>query len=172
QSRPVGCGLGLSEGGVVFVIGTAWLAPILPLKEPITWSDPSLKLEGPQWGHLLGLDQGGHDMLSLLVWGARPSLFIGFGSIAIGFVVGGTLGLVAGYFKGPVGELLGGLFDIMLAIPAVILALAIVAASSASVTTNTGSHIWNVTIALAIVSVPILGRITLASALAWADLGF
>src|SRR5919108_691355 len=53
-----------------------------------------------------------------------------------------------------------------------IAALAIVAASSASVTTNTGSHIGNVTIALAIVSVPILGRITRASALSWSEREF
>ena len=111
-------------------------------------------------------------MLSLLVWGARPSLVIGFGSIAIGFVIGGILGLISGYFRGLVGELIGGLFDIMLAIPAVILALAIVAATSASVTENTGSHITNVTVALAIVSVPILGRITRASALSWSEREF
>jgi len=172
RKKPFGIGAWLSLGWLVFVIAIALLAPILPLKDPITWSDPALKLQGPQWGHILGLDQGGHDMLSLLVWGARPSLLIGFGSIAIGFVVGGTLGLIAGYFKGVIGEFLGGLFDIMLAIPAVILALAIVAASSASVTTNTGSHIGNVTIALAIVSVPILGRITRASALSWSEREF
>ncbi|HEX3668813.1 MAG TPA: ABC transporter permease, partial [Acidimicrobiia bacterium] len=134
RKKPFGVGAWLALGWLVFVIGIALLAPILPLKDPINWSDPTLKLQGPQWGHILGLDQGGHDMLSLLVWGARPSLEIGFGSIAIGFVVGGTLGLIAGYFRGLIGELLGGLFDIMLAIPAVILALAIVAATSASVT--------------------------------------
>ncbi|MFL6242952.1 MAG: ABC transporter permease [Acidimicrobiia bacterium] len=170
--KKFGIGAWLALGWLVFVIGLALLAPWLPLKDPINWSDPSLKLEGPQWGHLLGLDQGGHDMLSLLVWGARPSLVIGFGSIAIGFVVGGILGLISGYFRGLIGELLGGLFDIMLAIPAVILALAIVAASSASVTENTGSHITNVTVALAIVSVPILGRITRASALSWSEREF
>jgi peptide/nickel transport system permease protein len=172
RKKPFGLGAWLALGWLVFVIGLALLAPVLPLKDPINWSDPSLKLEGPQWGHLLGLDQSGHDMLSLLIWGARPSLLIGFGSIAIGFVVGGVLGLIAGYFKGTVGELLGGVFDIMLAIPAVVLALAIVAATSASVTQSTGSHISNVIIALAIVSVPILGRITRASALSWSEREF
>ena len=100
RKKPFGIGAWFALGWLVFVIGIALLAPILPLKDPINWSDPALKLQGPQWGHLLGLDQGGHDMLSLLVWGARPSLVIGFGSIAIGFVVGGTFGLIAGYFRG------------------------------------------------------------------------
>lgn len=172
RKKPFGVGAWLSLGWLVFVIGVALLAPVLPLKDPLNWQDTHLKLQGPQWGHLLGLDQAGHDMVSLLAWGARPSLFIGFGSIAIGFVIGGIFGLIAGYFRGFIGELLGGLFDIMLAIPAVILALAIVAATSASVTTNTGSHITNVTVALAIVSVPILGRITRASALSWSDREF
>jgi peptide/nickel transport system permease protein len=172
RKKPFGVGAWLALGWLVFVIGIALLAPILPLKDPINFSDPSLKLQGPQWDHILGLDQGGHDMLSLLVWGARPSLVIGFGSIAIGFVIGGILGLISGYFRGLVGELIGGLFDIMLAIPAVILALAIVAATSASVTENTGSHITNITVALAIVSVPILGRITRASALSWSEREF
>jgi peptide/nickel transport system permease protein len=172
RKKPFGIAAWLALGWLVFVVSLALLAPVLPLKDPINWSDPSLKLQGPQSAHLLGLDQAGHDMLSLLIWGARPSLVIGFGSIAIGFVIGGIFGLIAGYFRGFIGELLGGLFDIMLAIPAVVLALAIVAATSASVTQNTGSHITNVTIALAIVSVPILGRITRASALSWSDREF
>lgn len=170
--RKFGITAWLALGWLAFVVALALLAPVLPLKDPINFSDPALKNQGPQMGHILGLDQGGHDMLSLLIWGARASLLIGFGSIAIGFVVGGSLGMFAGYFRGFVGEILGGLFDIMLAIPAVVLALAIVAATSASVTENTGSHVPNVIVALAIVSVPILGRITRASALSWSDREF
>jgi peptide/nickel transport system permease protein len=172
HKRKFGFTAWLATAWLGLVVSLALLAPYLPLKDPILYSDPALKNQGPQMGHLLGLDQGGHDMLSLLIWGARASLLIGFGSIVIGFLIGGTFGMFAGYFKGLVGEVLGGLFDIMLAIPAVVLALAIVAATSASVTENTGSHIPNVIVALAIVSIPILGRITRASALSWSDREF
>ena len=87
------------------------------------------------------------------------SLVIGVGAVGIGFVVGGALGLVAGYRRGWADTVISGAFDVMLSVPALILALAF--------TAFLGPEVPNVVLALGIVSIPILGRIARASTLHW-----
>ena len=115
-------------------------------------------------GHVLGTDSSGKDVLSLVVNGASASLAIGVFSIVIGFTVGGLFGILAGYFKGKVGAVLGSTTDILLAFPPLVLAISIV--------TFLGNSIWWVIVALAIVSVPVLARIARAATLSWAEREF
>src|SRR5215207_8207668 len=106
---------------LVFVVAAAVLAPVLPLDDPNA-TEGSLARQGPGTdGHLLG-----RDLLSRLVWGARSSLLLGVGAVAIGIVCGGTLGLLAGYYRRRIGTFLVGLFDTLLSFPALILALTLV----------------------------------------------
>jgi peptide/nickel transport system permease protein len=123
-------------------------------------------------GHILGTDDNGHDVLSMLVFGARASLEVAVGAVTAGIVVGGGLGLLAGYYKGGVDLLISTVFDVLLAVPALILALAL-----ASFLRGDPAHSrWPaevvLIVALGIVSTPVLGRITRASALTWSQREF
>jgi peptide/nickel transport system permease protein len=118
-------------------------------------------------GHILGGDRNGHDLLSRAVYGARNSLIVGFGAIAIGILVGGALGLVSGYYGGKLDTVVVAFLDIMLAIPALVLALALIAMLRGRV-----DDLWILVIALGIISIPILGRITRANTLVWSQREF
>ena len=118
-------------------------------------------------GHILGGDRNGHDLLSRAVYGARNSLIVGFGAIAIGILAGGALGLVSGYYGGKLDTVVVAFLDIMLAIPALVLALALIAMLRGRV-----DDLWILVIALGIISIPILGRITRANTLVWSQREF
>jgi peptide/nickel transport system permease protein len=123
-------------------------------------------------GHILGVDDNGHDVLSMLLYGARASLEVALGAVSAGILVGGSLGLIAGYYKGAVDLVISTLFDVMLAVPALILALALASFLRGD---PAKSHIpaeLVLIIALGIVSTPVLGRITRASALTWSQREF
>ncbi|MGH9213004.1 MAG: ABC transporter permease [Acidimicrobiales bacterium] len=158
---------------MVLIIAVALLAPILPLDDP-DQTFAGLQREPPvQPSHVLGGDAGGHDMLSRVIFGARTSLLIAFGAVALGWVVGGFLGLIAGYFRGRTDAVLSTLFNVLLSIPALVLALSLVAVfASSDENASNARRITVLIIALGIVSVPILGRITRASTLTWSEREF
>jgi peptide/nickel transport system permease protein len=114
--------------------------------------------------HLMGVDGSGRDVFSRMVVGTRTTLIIAVGSIAFAVIVGGALGIAGGYYGRVTRATIGGLFDVLLAFPQLILALAIVSFTSRSV--------FNITLTLAIVAVPLLGRIARASALSWSEREF
>jgi peptide/nickel transport system permease protein len=118
-------------------------------------------------GHILGGDRNGHDLLSRAIYGARNSLIVGFGAIAIGILAGGTLGLISGYYGDKLDTVIVAILDVMLAIPALVLALALTAVLRGRV-----DDLWILVIALGIISIPILGRITRANTLVWAQREF
>jgi len=157
-------GAWLAIGWMTLLFLAAILAPVLPIPDPINDADPAKAIQGPSWGHIFGLDGNGRDVFSRVVWGARNSLFIAIVAVVAGFLIGGVLGLVAGYFKGRIGGALGALTDILLAFPQLVLALAVVS--------FLGRTVFNVTLALGIVSIPILSRITRASTLTWSEREF
>lgn len=117
---------------------------------PNQWAAPSLE-------HPLGTDQFGRDMLSRVILGTRISLTVGALSISFATVVGTTLGLVAGYYRGRVDEAIMRGVDIVLSFPSILLALVVIAVL--------GPGLSNTIIALGIVYVPSMTRITRGSAL-------
>ena len=123
-------------------------------------------------GHILGVDDSGHDVLSMLVYGARSSLMIAVGAVTAGILVGGTLGLIAGYYKGVVDLIISTVFDVLLAVPALILALALASFLRGDPANARWSAEVVLIVALGIVSTPVLGRITRASALTWSQREF
>ncbi|HEX4493355.1 MAG TPA: ABC transporter permease [Acidimicrobiia bacterium] len=123
-------------------------------------------------GHLLGVDDVGHDEFSNLVLGARTSLEIGLGSVLAGILIGGTLGLIAGYFRGTIDLIISTVFDVLLAVPALILALALTAFLRGDPTKSHLPAEIVLIIALGTVSTPVLGRITRASTLTWSQREF
>jgi peptide/nickel transport system permease protein len=151
----------------------ALLAPVLPLKDPDR-SYLEIVRTGPlQPGHILGGDGNGRDMLARVIFGARTSLTIAVVAVLAGLIVGGVLGLVAGYYRGAFDGVLTTLFNVLLSIPALVLALSLVAVFANSDQDVSNARKTTVLIAaLAIVTVPILGRITRASALSWSEREF
>lgn len=118
---------------------------------------PPVWLEGGTWQFILGTDELGRDLLSRLIQGARLSLLIGLSSVVMSLIPGILLGLLAGFFFFP--QLLGPsimrLMDVMLALPSLLLAVAIVAIL--------GPGLINTVIAIAIVSLPSYVRLTRAA---------
>ena len=120
---------GLSVVGVLVLI--ALLAPLIAPHDPYA-QDLTMRMEPPVFmggtmEHLLGTDHLGRDYLSRLIYGARVSLLIGFIAAIISGVIGTALGVAAGYFGGRVDAVVTFLINVRLAMPVVLVALAVVA---------------------------------------------
>lgn len=90
------------------------------------------RLQGPSKEHLFGQDEFGRDMLLRMIWAVRYSLFMGSAAVIIGMVCGGVLGAMSGYYGKTVDAVIMRAMDILLAIPSMLLATAIVAALGTS----------------------------------------
>ncbi len=153
--------------GVIFWAAVVWLvvvifgavtASVLPLPDP-NEIDIRAKLAGPfTEGHLLGTDGLGRDLLSRLASGARVSLTISFVSVAIGMVLGGTLGMMVGYFRGVFESVVMWAMNVLLAFPALIFLLGLVA--------FVGQSMVAIIAAIAFFSIPIYARVARATTLA------
>ena len=114
-------GLLVASLAVLVALAAPWLAPHDPLR-----SDFSAGLKPPGTpGHLFGTDQLGRDLFSRVLYGARVALFIGFCTVLLTALVGGLLGLLAGFFGGWPGTILMRIADVQLSFPFIFLALTI-----------------------------------------------
>jgi peptide/nickel transport system permease protein len=116
--------------GVLVVMGAAapWLAPQDPVRQSLRARLAPPALEAPDGrAHLLGTDHLGRDVLSRLIYGARVSLAIGFAAVAVGGIVGATLGILAGFRGGWADSVVMTLADAQLAFPFILLAIGIIA---------------------------------------------
>ena len=109
--------------GLVVALGAAGADPAPRRPDQDRWPGPGSR---PAPAHWFGTDTLGRDILSRVIWGGRVSLVVGIASILMGLLIGGTVGIVAGYFRGRLGDLLMGAMDVLLSFPALLLALAIV----------------------------------------------
>lgn len=170
----VGWGGWAAVGWLGLVALSAVLAPVLPIAEP-NETFPAFARQGPSTEHVLGNDAIGRDVLARVIWGARASLVVSVAAVLFGLVVGGMLGLLAGYFRGRTETLLVSVFDVLLAFPQLVLALALVsvlATGAAGQPVSSTRRTAVLVLALGIVSVPILARITRANALSWSQREF
>ena len=125
---------GFMLGGIVLVLilAMALLAPVLAPHDPYD-QQLSRRLINPIWHadgtrtHLLGTDTMGRDYLSRLIYGARISLLIGISAMLISGIIGSTMGVLAGYFGGKVDMVISFMITVRLAMPVVLVALAVVA---------------------------------------------
>jgi len=123
RARPLGA---LSIGLIAALIVLALLAPVLTPYDPLA-QDASAQAKSPSAAHPLGTDYLGRDVLSRVIVGVRPSLGVGLVSVAIALVAGSTLGLVSGYLGGTVDLVLQRVVDVLLTLPGLVLALALLA---------------------------------------------
>ena len=163
----------LAMAWIIFVVGGAILAPYLPIPKTTETVD-GLARQGPSLAHPMGGDKIGKDVFSLTLHGGRVSLLVGFVAITLGMLIGGSMGILAGYLRGKVDAVLSIFFDTFLAIPAIILALALVAAFDPADPdlVNPTRRMFVLAGALGVVSIPVLGRIARASTMAVADREF
>ena len=119
--------------GVVLVIfavalSAPWLAPHDPFAQDLGQRlIPPVWHEGGSWTHVLGTDQLGRDYLSRLIYGSRISLLIGATAAAMSGIIGTTLGILAGYFGGRVDLVVSFIITTRLALPVILVALAVAA---------------------------------------------
>ncbi len=148
---------------VIVLIFCAIFAPFITSYDPLiqNLSDrllPPMWYESGSFAHILGTDDFGRDLLSRVIYGARISLVIGIISVGIALFFGTLMGAFAGYYGGMVDIIIMRIVDIMLSIPAILLAIVIVAIL--------GPDLFNAMIAIGIVAIPTFARITRGSVLA------
>lgn len=148
-----------SVNAVTLGVSLAWLlialvaavAPSLVSAGDPTALEPARALQGPGVAGLLGTDQYGRSVLTLLVHGARSAILIGLSASLLGAVLGGLVGLVAGYLGGVVDMVVGRVMDVLMCFPGVLLALIIAAAL--------GSTQLNLVLAVGVATIPSFYRV-------------
>jgi peptide/nickel transport system permease protein len=152
---------------VLVAVFAPLLAPYDPIQSLIGIEDvkkrtaPCIHLLGcpeDQPQHIMGTDGNVRDEFSRLIYGTRVSLMIGFTTVGFAIIVGTTLGAVAGYFGSGADNLIMRVMDVLLAFPALLLAIAIV--------TVLGRGLQNALLAIAIVTIPVYARVIRSSVLA------
>jgi|YelNatPaOPRAMG01_1025707.scaffolds.fasta_scaffold08708_3 peptide/nickel transport system permease protein len=119
---------------VLLVLAVAFLAPYLSPYNPLD-QDLQARLKPPFWDeksdprYLLGTDQVGRDLLSRLIYGSRISLSVGFLTMAFSAVLGITLGIIAGYYRGIWDSIISNCVNIMMSFPYILLAISVMAAA-------------------------------------------
>jgi len=165
--RRVGWGFWVSVAWIAIVVLAAILAPWLPIDDPEV-TQPTRVGERPPYPpgseFWFGTDQLNRDMFSRTIWGARTSLTVGFVAIAFGMLVGGTLGMLAGYFRGKFDQGVSFVFVVLLSFPALVLAILITALLDRS--------LFTISVTLGILSVAPVGRVARASTISFADREF
>ncbi|CAN5741462.1 glutathione ABC transporter permease GsiD [soil metagenome] len=174
EKTPFGLGAWLATAWLGLLLVAVVFADVLPIKDPNV-AETLPRLSPGEQGYWLGADANGRDMLARLIYGGRNSLIIAVSAVTVGFVIGGLLGLISGYFRNWIGKVLASFFDILLAIPALVLALSLVAVLKGNPGSNEGPQLGIILIliiAIGIVSIPLLARITRGNTMAWSQREF
>jgi len=150
----------LALSWLVLVVLCAIFANVLPIKDP-NFQNIVLRLEPPGPGGILGADDLGRDVLARLVFGARVSLTVSLTAVLVGSIVGGTLGLTAGFFRGWYERLVMSAVDVLLAFPALVLLLALVA--------FVGQSLSTIALVVGFLSIPAYTRVARATTLSVAQ---
>lgn len=145
---------------VTFFVLMAIFAPFLAPHDPILGNLADSYLP-PSPEHWFGTNVQGQDMLSRIIFGSRLTLGIAVLSVTIGVAMGGLLGALAGYFRGPVDAIIMRGVDIMMSIPGLLFAIAVV--------TYLGRGVVQIAIAIAILNIPIFARLLRGSLLSLRD---
>jgi len=166
KARRLGVGFWLPMSWMIVIVGVALLAPVLPLKDPTDYfiRPGERPPYPPSADHWFGTDQDARDMFSRIISGARVSLAVGFMTVTMSFIVGGTLGMVAGLVRGWFDRLVSFLFLALLSFPGLVLVILIISLINRSVLT--------ISVTLAIGGIAPVGRLARAATLSFAEREF
>lgn len=147
---------------LILVIALGLAAPFVSPRDPLeqnlrTRLKPPAWMAGGDWKHPLGTDQLGRDIASRILYGTRVSLLVGFGTVSIAAMLGIMLGLVSAFFGGLIDDVIMRIADAQLAIPFILLAIAVIGAI--------GPGLLNVVVVLGVTGWVVYARVTRASAL-------
>ncbi|MFA7414854.1 MAG: ABC transporter permease [Rhizobium sp.] len=142
---------------IAFFTLLAIAAPLLPIVDPLATSWTAIR-KAPSAVHWMGTDDIGRDILSRMIWGAQASLMAGIFSVAIAIIIGVPLGLISGYFGGWVDQVISRITEAFLALPFLIMAIALAAFLGPSLT--------NAMIAIGLSAMPVFVRLTRGQVLA------
>ena len=167
RQRNAAVGLAIIGALVLVALAAPFIAPFDP-DVPLLGKEPgivpraapcvhALGCPAEKAQHLFGIDGNGRDVFSRVVFGAQTSLRAGILTVGFAILIGATIGAVAGYVGGLVDDVLMRMMDVLLAFPALLLAIAIV--------TVLGSGLLNAQLAIGIVAIPIYARVMRASVL-------
>jgi peptide/nickel transport system permease protein len=137
--------------------------PLMTPYSPVE-ANPLETLQPPSLQHPLGTDVSGMDIFSRIVYATRINLIISIGAVGVAFLVGVPIGLLIGYYRGPVSGLIMRIFDFIQAFPVFVLGLALVSVL--------GQEIWNVAIVLAVLFTPMFARLIRAEVLSLRERAF
>ncbi|MBI1779574.1 MAG: ABC transporter permease [Proteobacteria bacterium] len=152
-------------GGVLVAaqVALAFLAPLIAPYDPTAQSVLD-RLQGPSLSFWLGTDQFGRDTLSRILWGYRASFLISLGSVVLALGLGGSLGVIAAYYRGWTERVIMRIMDLIFAFPIILLAIGIISIL--------GPQAWTTAIAIGIVYVPTFARLLRGPALVIAESEF
>jgi peptide/nickel transport system permease protein len=165
--RKLGVLFWMAIGWIVLIVLLAILAPKLPLKDPNEryinrdFGRPPYKPSSEYW---FGTDRDARDIFSRTIFGARVSLVVGFSSIAFGMIIGGSLGILAGYFRGWWDRIVSFMFLVLLSFPALVLAILI--------TTLVDRSLLTVSATIGFLAIAPIGRLARATTIQFADREF
>ena len=151
-------------GWIALVVLLAVIANLLPLPDPTYQNYAAPQNAGPGWGHLLGTDDLNRDILSRLIFGSRVSLVVGFGGAALAMVLGGIPAMFSAYRRGRVDTFLNTVSYVVLAFPAIVAVIAIVA--------FWGHQLWKITLIIGIFGAPSIFRVIRGATLTYSQRDF
>ncbi len=166
-TRRLGWAFWLCVCWLVVIVLAAVLAPWLPLKDPnanLVNRDLGRPPYSPSSEFWFGSDQDARDVFSRTIFGARVSLTVGFVAIAFGMVIGGTLGILSGYFRGWWDRIISFAFVVLLSFPALVLAILI--------TSLLDRGLMTISLTLGFLAIAPVGRLARATTIQYAEREF
>ena len=153
-SRHPGAVIGLALLGlqVIAILFAPWLTSYSPVE-----ADPLASLEPPSLAHWFGTDVSGMDIYARVIYATRINLLISLTAVAVAFVIGVPVGLLIGFYRGWLSSLVMRMFDFIQSFPIFVLGMALVSVM--------GQEIWNVSIVLAVLFIPMFARVIRAEVL-------
>lgn len=165
--KTLGVAFWLCVGWLVLIVLAAICADWLPIKDPDVnyinreFGRPPYSPNGTHW---FGTDQDARDVFSRTIFGARVSLVVGFVAVLAGMLIGGTLGIIAGYFRGWFDRIISFVFVVLLSFPSLVLAILITSLLSRSLTTISAT--------LGFLSIAPIGRLARATTIQYSEREF
>jgi peptide/nickel transport system permease protein len=144
--------------GVLAEVQTRFDVPVAAPYHPVNDQVLSERLQGPSLDHWLGTDQLGRDIFSRIVFGARTSIFIGFGAVLIATALSAVIGIVSGYYGGKIDTLIQRGVDIWIAFPGLILLIFLISVF--------GQDKLQITVALGMIIAPLAARVVRGAVIA------